>query len=236
MGNATLNEIHPGTYQHAADKARELGRYSQADNLEAGAGDACGAEYNEPNKVHATPKSIAYINGKYSCLLARDGSFSTRGANYFSDVSKTQGWIQNNVPEEMKTRDMALARKIVRWWNEYGEKDIPVLKDWHSFVNYNVYENMEKNTIRLNESQLRQIVAESVKKVLNEEMSDGVIDEGLEEMERILSSIVDTLNLNEYAPNGINGLDKERAISGIKSIKNGISTLYQATSNISSEY
>ena len=67
-------------------------------------------------------------------------------------------------------------------------------------------------------------------------MSGGVIDEELEEIERILNSIVDTLNLNEYAPNGINGLDKERAISGIKSIKNGISTLYQATSNISSEY
>ena len=96
--------------------------------------------------------------------------------------------------------------------------------------------NMKKNTVKINENTLRQIVAESVKKVLNEEMSDGVIDEGLEEMERILSSIVDTLNLNEYAPNGINGLDKERAISGIKSIKNGISTLYQATSNISSEY
>lgn len=100
----------------------------------------------------------------------------------------------------------------------------------------NESKNMKKNVIKLNEDTLRQIVAESVKKVLNEEMSGGVIDEELEEIERILNSIVDTLNLNEYAPNGINGLDKERAISGIKSIKNGISTLYQATSNISSEY
>ena len=91
---------------------------------------------------------------------------------------------------------------------------------------------MKKNTVKINESTLRQIVAESVKKVLKEEKSDGVIDGALDEMERILNSIVSTLNLNEYAPNGINGLDKEKAISGIKSIRNGISALYQATYNI----
>lgn len=114
----------------------------------------------------------------------------------------------------------------------YGDDAVSESKNNESKTN----KNMKKNTIKLNENQLRNIVAESVKKVLKEEMSGGVIDEELEEMERILNSIVDTLNLNEYALNGINGLDKERAISGIKSIKNGISTLYQATSNISLDY
>lgn len=93
-----------------------------------------------------------------------------------------------------------------------------------------------KNTVKLNESQLRNLIAESVKRVLKEELSGGVIDEKLEAMEQILNSIIDALNLNDYAPNGINGLDKERAISAIKNIKNGISTLWQATYNINSEY
>ena len=98
------------------------------------------------------------------------------------------------------------------------------------------HNNMKKQTIKLNETQLRKMIAESVKKILKEELSGGVIDEELEAMEKILNSIIDALNLNDYAPNGINGLDKERAISAIKNIKNGISTLWQATYNTSSEY
>ena len=96
--------------------------------------------------------------------------------------------------------------------------------------------NMKKNTIKLNENTLRKIVAESVKKVLKEDLSVGIIDEELEAMERILNSIIDALNLNDYSPIGINGLDKERVIPAIKDIKNGISTLWQATYNTSSEY
>ena len=95
---------------------------------------------------------------------------------------------------------------------------------------------MKKNTIKLNENTLRKIVAESVKKVLKEDLSVGIIDEELEAMERILNSIIDALNLNDYSPIGINGLDKERVIPAIKDIKNGISTLWQATYNTSSEY
>lgn len=96
--------------------------------------------------------------------------------------------------------------------------------------------NMKKNVIKLNENTLRKIITESMKKVLKEELSGGVIDEKLEAMEQILNSIIDTLNLNDYAPNGINELDKERTISAIKDIRKGISTLWQATYNISSEY
>lgn len=102
---------------------------------------------------------------------------------------------------------------------------------------------MKKNVIKLNENTLRKIVAESVKKVLKEEhewdemlSGGGVIDKELQAMEEILSSIINALNLNDYAPIGINGLDKERAISAIKDIKKGLSTLWQATYNTSSEY
>lgn len=165
-----VNEIHPKIYQHAADKARELGRFSQADNLENGAANACGGEYDEFNKVKATPKSICYINGEYQCCLSADGMFSTRGNNYFSQKPTTHGHILNNVPKEMKT-DPKLARKIVKWWSEYGNKEIPVLSDWHNFVNYNV---MEKKQVKINEADLRKQIEEAIKKVLKEDFGAGM--------------------------------------------------------------
>ena len=51
-------------------------------------------------------------------------------------------------------------------------------------------------------------------------------------MERILGGIKSTLKLENYALIGIDGLDKERAISAIKSIESGISILGMATYGI----
>lgn len=112
-----------------------------------------------------------------------------------------------------------------------------------NFIKINSIEHQQKadmmesrqNVVKINENTIRQIVAESLKKMLKEGKSNGVIDKELQEMEGILASIRWYLDLEEYAPNGINGLDKEKAILGIKAIKNGISALYQATYNVNSE-
>lgn len=106
----------------------------------------------------------------------------------------------------------------------------------------NKSKNMKKNAVKINENTLRQIVAESVKKVLKEyhwdkpfdeeEMQPDIIDEALSEMERILGGIKSTLKLENYALIGIDGLDKERAIAAIKSIESGISILGMATYGI----
>ena len=87
----------------------------------------------------------------------------------------------------------------------------------------------------ITESQLRQIVKESVKKVLNENDEDGggIVMNEIEEMERMLSYIVSKLKLDAYNPIGIDGLDKERAIPAIKSIKKGLSVLFQSQYNTS---
>lgn len=87
----------------------------------------------------------------------------------------------------------------------------------------------------ITESQLRQIVKESVKKVLNENDEDGggIVMNEIEEMERMLNYIVSKLKLDAYNPIGIDGLDKERAIPAIKSIKKGLSVLFQSQYNTS---
>ena len=51
-------------------------------------------------------------------------------------------------------------------------------------------EDMEKNTIKLNEAQLRKVVAESVKKVLNEHMSNH----GYHDMEDLMNAITSLIN------------------------------------------
>lgn len=105
---------------------------------------------------------------------------------------------------------------------------------------------MKKNAIKLNETQLRQIVAESVKKVLkeyhwdepfdDEEMSSNIVEKDLSEMEKILNYIKRVLKLDNYNQIGIDGLDKERAISAIKSIERGISILGMAVYGLEIEY
>ena len=118
------------------------------------------------------------------------------------------------------------------------------------FRHYNITEktnkNMKKNAVKLNESALRQIVAESVKKVLaerihwdepfdDEEMSSNVVEKELDEMEKIVNGIKSVLNLENYSQIGVNGLDKEKAISAIKSIERGISILGMAVSGLKIE-
>jgi len=55
-----------------------------------------------------------------------------------------------------------------------GEKAVSVINSDKSIINESKnYKNMKKNVQRINESQLRAIVAESVKRVLKEEIGDG---------------------------------------------------------------
>ena len=131
-----LNELSPGLLQKAADKAYDIGRYSQAENLQQGAEDACTETYGINGTLKASPKAIFWINGRYSCSLSRDARFCTRSSNYFADVPTTRGYIQSSIPKEMKVKDIKIARLIAKWWNQYGEEDIPMLSDWHSFVDY----------------------------------------------------------------------------------------------------
>lgn len=106
---------------------------------------------------------------------------------------------------------------------------------------------MKKSIVKINENALRQIVAENVKKVLkeyhwdepfaDEELSSNsnVVEKELEEMGKIVNGIKSVLNLENYNQIGVNGLDKERAISAIKSIESGISILGMAVSGLKIE-
>ena len=140
-----VNELSPNLLQHAADKARGLNRYSQADNLEAGADAAAGSEFNEPNKVKATPRAISYINGKYACTITNEGNYGTKSANYFADVTNEHGTISDfSFPRVLKTSDKALARKLAMWWSKYGKGKQLSLADWHTYFDFAAINEIKK--------------------------------------------------------------------------------------------
>lgn len=168
-----LKELSPELLQHAADVARDSKRYSQADNLEVGATDTVNSELN-PNgdqDIRYTVKSVAWITpNNWSCVLCSDGHFRT--SHRYGQGCTTSGTIlgDQNVPKEMKTSPQQ-ARKIVAWWKRFGKENLPQLADWHNFVNYGT---MEENVIRINESDLRQLVREIVESGISINEDGGI--------------------------------------------------------------
>lgn len=135
--NEGLSELSPKLLQRAYDKAEQSRRYNQRDAFDAGAA-ARMPEFNIEGRMDANPRRIRWINGIASCLIAKNGQYHVGSANYFKTITSETGTFSNSsdyIPEYMKSEDKVIARKIAKWWQEYGEVDIPKLGDWHSFVN-----------------------------------------------------------------------------------------------------
>lgn len=133
-----LKELSPQLLQHAADVAYNKGRYSQSDNFQNGADAECAKDFNMEG-VNVSPRRITYMNDKLRCILNCDGQYSI--STTLSSKSSEHGYINagsREVPRYMKTKDVKLARMIAKWWNMYGQVELPMLQDWHSWVDYGI--------------------------------------------------------------------------------------------------
>ena len=163
-----LKELSPELLQHAADKSREMRRYKQADNLETGAIDTVNNELNpggQDKNIRYGVNNVAWVTpDKWSCVLCSNGRYRT--SHLYGRGLTTSGTLSGTeiVPKEMKT-DPAQARKIVNWWKRFGQADLPQFTDWHNLVNY---DTIKENINKINESDLRIMIKECVRRVMEE--------------------------------------------------------------------
>lgn len=79
--------------------------------------------------------------------------------------------------------------------------------------------NMKKNVIKLNENTLRQIVAESVKKVMKEEFSQGTFEYDFEErIIRRFRQVIDDVALKMASDMAIDERDIEEAKQAVQNV------------------
>lgn len=134
-----LDELSPKLLQHASDKAWDLGRYSQSENLEDEAGKRAQNEFGAADGIRViTPKKISYESATGAfCAIFRDGSYSCRPrSGYNNESGNLPGSVE--FPKEMRVTDKRAARALSRWWKIYytGEKPCPVMEDWHNMLQW----------------------------------------------------------------------------------------------------
>ena len=86
--------------------------------------------------IGANHNSINYVNGDHICAICADGTYGTRGSNYFKPVTNEHGYLKgcSNLPEVLKTNNKFLARKLAKWWSRFGQVETGLnLSDYHTY-------------------------------------------------------------------------------------------------------
>ena len=134
-----LDELSPKLLQHASEKAWDAKRWSQSENFETEAEKRAAEEIGTDEFIkRITPKQIVYMTpDKGSVIIYRNGEFFYRSNSNGSTDSGSFS-VLDEIPESMRVPDKRTARSITRWWKIYheGDKDVPILSDWHNLVRW----------------------------------------------------------------------------------------------------
>lgn len=132
----SINELSPEFMGHAADVANSKGRFIQRDAFNDYSREVATSEFSGDGVIGASHNSINYVNGDHVCVICADGTYGTRGSNYFKPVTNEHGYLKgcNNLPEVLKTNNKSLARKLANWWNRFGQAETGLnLSDYHTY-------------------------------------------------------------------------------------------------------
>ena len=128
-------------------------------------------------------KILANDITKYVFALVKDGGIDMWNANNNSMKADTWKYI-NNLPK--KAREALLS--FVKSTNNQENKQNTKMKT----------ENRKRNVVRLTESQLKQMIAESVKNVLNEIGDPGTLIHGTHRNEDLIPAFMSELFRNDH--------------------------------------
>lgn len=132
-----INELSPELANRASDAAFAKGDNNRGEKFWDYANGKAGEEF-KGGKVYAHTSFINYRpNEAMGAVLCKDGSFAFQGKTPETRENKGNGEISPEnpvVPEQLKTQDETLARKLANWWNRFGQAEIPMLGDPQSYM------------------------------------------------------------------------------------------------------
>ncbi len=135
--NEAMCELSPELANKASDAAFAKGDSKRGEKFYDYANDKAREEF-KGGKVFAHTSFINYHpNELMGAVICKDGGFAFQGRTPETRQNKGEGEITPEnpvVPEQLKTQDETLARKLANWWSRFGEIDIPILSDPQTYM------------------------------------------------------------------------------------------------------
>ena len=88
-------------------------------------------------EMNYTEHSVAWVDGRRSCVITDEAHYSQGGWNYFYQGSRESGVLGHGFfPKVLMTDNVKLAQALAKWWSEHGKVDTGDLNlsDWRTYM------------------------------------------------------------------------------------------------------